>query len=66
MHGNSSSRLEGLAALSLVLGLGGTLLSFDFAGSGHSDGEYVSLGVYEKDDLQVRNAHMHGAQLCYM
>ena len=53
MHGNSSSRLEALSSLSLVLGIGATLLSFDFSGSGHSDGEYVSLGYFEKDDLQV-------------
>lgn len=53
MHGNSSSRLEALASLSLVLGLGATLLAFDFSGSGHSDGQYVSLGAFEKDDLQV-------------
>jgi hypothetical protein len=53
MHGNSSSRLEALSALSLVLSLGATLLAFDFAGSGHSEGEYVSLGEFEKDDLQV-------------
>lgn len=55
MHGNSSSRLEGLSALSLVLTLGATLLAFDFAGSGLSEGEYVSLGAFEKEDLQVRN-----------
>lgn len=54
MHGNSSSRLEGLSALSVILSLGATLLAFDFSGSGLSEGEYVSLGAYEKDDLQVR------------
>ena len=53
MHGNSSSRLEALSSLSLVLSIGCTLLSFDFSGSGHSEGEYVSLGAFEKDDLQV-------------
>jgi hypothetical protein len=53
MHGNSSSRLEGLSSLSVVLTLGATLFSFDFCGSGLSDGEYVSLGSFEKDDLQV-------------
>ena len=58
MHGNSSSRLESLSALSLVLSLGATLLSFDFAGSGHSDGDYVTLGAFEKDDLQVRMYYM--------
>jgi len=55
MHGNSSSRLEALGSLSLVLSIGATLLTFDFAGSGMSEGEYVSLGVFEKDDLQVSN-----------
>lgn len=53
MHGNSSSRLEGLSVLSLALTLGATLVAFDFAGSGQSDGEYVTLGAFEKDDLQV-------------
>lgn len=54
MHGNSSSRLEALSALSLVLSLGATVLAFDFAGSGKSDGDYVTLGAFEKDDLQVK------------
>lgn len=53
MHGNSSSRMEALSALSLVLSIGATLLSIDFAGSGRSEGDYVSLGAFEKDDLQV-------------
>lgn len=52
MHGNSSARLEALPQLALVLSLGATLLSFDFSGSGLSDGEYVSLGAFEKDDLK--------------
>ncbi len=30
-----------------------TMCSFDFAGSGLSDGEYVSLGYYEREDLAV-------------
>jgi hypothetical protein len=29
------------------------MVSFDFAGSGRSEGDYVSLGAFEKDDLQV-------------
>lgn len=53
MHGNSSARPEALGQLSLVLSLGATLVTFDFCGSGMSDGEYVSLGYYEKDDLKV-------------
>eukprot|EP01035_Chromulina_nebulosa_P065584 gene65584-89715_t len=58
MHGNSSSRMEALPALSLVLSLGASLLSFDFSGSGKSEGEYVSLGAFEKDDLQCVVEHL--------
>jgi alpha/beta superfamily hydrolase len=28
-----------------------SVVCFDFAGSGLSEGEYVSLGYYEKEDL---------------
>jgi len=34
------------------------LFCFDFSGSGHSDGEYVSLGFYERDDLAVVIEHL--------
>lgn len=65
MHGNSSSRLEALGSLSLVLSIGATLLTFDFAGSGMSEGEYVSLGVFEKDDLKV-NRVLPACQLLHV
>jgi len=58
MHGNSSARLEAIPQLLTVLSLGATLLSFDFAGSGLSGGQYVSLGAYEKDDLQAVIEHL--------
>lgn len=45
--------MEALPQLSLALTLGATLVAFDFAGSGRSGGEYVSLGYYERDDLKV-------------
>ena len=51
MHGNSSGRPEAIPQLSLALGIGASLLTFDFTGSGWSDGDYVSLGVFERDDL---------------
>lgn len=28
------------------------MLCFDFSGSGKSDGEYISLGWYERDDVE--------------
>jgi alpha/beta superfamily hydrolase len=30
-----------------------TVFAFDFTGSGLSDGEYVSLGYFEKEDLHA-------------
>lgn len=45
--------MEALPQLSLALTLGATLVAFDFAGSGKSGGEHVSLGYYERDDLKV-------------
>lgn len=48
-----ANRVEALPQLSLALTLGATLVAFDFAGSGKSGGEHVSLGYYERDDLKV-------------
>ncbi|CAM9807216.1 unnamed protein product [Scytosiphon promiscuus] len=58
MHGNSSARVEALPQLSLALSLGTTLVAFDFAGSGKSGGEHVSLGYYERDDLKAVIEHL--------
>jgi len=58
LHGNSSSRLEALSCLPVLLKYNITLFCFDFAGSGQSDGEYVSLGFYERDDLAVVIEHL--------
>jgi len=37
----------------MILNSGITLFAFDFSGSGRSDGEYVSLGYYEQDDVKI-------------
>lgn len=58
LHGNSSSRIEALAQLSIVLSLGCSFLAFDTSGSGMSDGEYVSLGYYEREDLGLVISHL--------
>lgn len=52
-HGNCGSRLDALPILVSLLPSNITVFCFDFAGSGRSDGDYVSLGWYEKDDLQT-------------
>ena len=58
LHGNSSSRLEALSCLPVLLKYNITVFCLDLSGSGHSDGEYVSLGFYERDDLAVVIDHL--------
>lgn len=63
MHGNSSARVEVLPQLSYLLSLGVAVFAFDFAGSGKSDGEYVSLGFYEREDLMCVIAHLRATDV---
>eukprot|EP00917_Polyrhabdina_sp_WS-2016_P004255 GHVP01009736.1.p1 GENE.GHVP01009736.1~~GHVP01009736.1.p1 ORF type:complete len:392 (-),score=80.10 GHVP01009736.1:1794-2969(-) len=51
LHGNSSCRLEAFVGIEHLLPRGITLVALDFSGSGLSDGKYVSLGHFEKEDL---------------
>jgi fermentation-respiration switch protein FrsA (DUF1100 family) len=53
LPGNSSSRVEVVPLLSYILPMNITVFSFDFCGSGKSDGEYISLGYNEKNDVQT-------------
>ena len=39
------------------------MFAFDFAGSGKSDGEYVSLGYYEREDLSCIVAHLRATNV---
>ena len=63
MHGNSSARIEVLPQLSYLLSLGLAVFAFDFAGSGKSDGDYVSLGYYEREDLSCVVAHLRATNV---
>jgi len=58
MHGNTSCRLEAVDVLKPVLGQGMSLLAFDFAGCGHSDGDVITLGYLEKQDLGAVVAYL--------
>ncbi|KAG5472641.1 hypothetical protein LSCM4_01961 [Leishmania orientalis] len=49
-HANCGGRYDGLEAL-FVLQEGFSLFCLDFCGSGMSEGEYISLGFYERQDL---------------
>ena len=53
--------MEALPAADLLLPLNITLFCFDFAGSGLSEGEYISLGWYEKDDVEAVFNHLRGS-----
>ena len=53
LHGNSSSRVEGKRMASMLLNKGFDLFVFDFPGCGKSEGEYISLGFHEKEDVNV-------------
>ena len=64
MHGNSSARVEAVGILSSVLQLGISCFAFDFAGSGLSDGDYVTLGCNEKEDLQCVIKHLMATPYC--
>jgi len=53
LHGNSSSRIEGIPAAEILLPLNITVFCFDFTGCGHSEGDYISLGWYERSDVET-------------
>lgn len=52
LHGNSSSRLEGLKSSSELLKKNINLFIFDFSGCGQSEGDYISLGWHEREDVR--------------
>lgn len=51
LHGNSGCRADANDVVALLLPLGVTVVALDFSGSGHSEGEYVTLGAKESRDL---------------
>ncbi len=42
----------------LLLPAGITVFALDFSGSGKSEGEYISLGWFERDDVKVVTDHL--------
>eukprot|EP01016_Furgasonia_blochmanni_P019637 TRINITY_DN2194_c0_g1_i1.p1 TRINITY_DN2194_c0_g1~~TRINITY_DN2194_c0_g1_i1.p1 ORF type:complete len:373 (+),score=71.56 TRINITY_DN2194_c0_g1_i1:143-1261(+) len=60
LHGNCSSRVEALPAVEVLLPQNITVCCFDFAGCGKSEGEYISLGWYERDDVENLIDYLRG------
>lgn len=58
LHGNGSCRVEATVLLSVTIPFGLSLFAFDFSGSGQSDGEYISLGVWERLDVDAVVDHL--------
>lgn len=61
-HGNAGCRLDAAEATRVLLPMGISVVCFDFAGSGNSEGEYVSLGYYEQDDLATVVEHLRNSK----
>lgn len=57
-HGNSGCRADANEAAVILLPSNITVFTLDFSGSGLSDGDYVSLGWHERDDLKVVVSHL--------
>jgi pimeloyl-ACP methyl ester carboxylesterase len=51
MHANTRGRPAAIEILAAALSTGATVLAFDFAGCGLSDGTHISLGWFERHDL---------------
>lgn len=64
LHGNASSRLEALQVIRPLLVRRIAVFCYDSAGCGLSEGEYVSLGWYERDDLTTVVEHVRRSPLC--
>lgn len=61
LHANSGSRVNAKQAVKALLPLGISVLAFDFAGSGLSEGEYVTLGYREHWDVKSVLTHVRAS-----
>ncbi|CAG9324010.1 unnamed protein product [Blepharisma stoltei] len=52
-HGNCGCRIDSFDILEHILKHRMSLVCFDFGGCGLSEGDYVSLGFYEKNDIKT-------------
>ncbi len=59
MHGNAGNKTEAYDLIDLLAPNGISLFTFDFSGCGNSEGEWVTLGWKEKQDLEAVISHLH-------
>lgn len=64
LHGNTSNRLEAWDLVVPLLKRGISLFCFDAAGCGLSEGEYISLGWFERHDLAEIIAYLRQSPSC--
>ena len=57
-HTHSGSRLEALGVLVPSISNGLNMLAIDMTGSGLSDGQYVSFGINERDDIDAAVSYL--------
>lgn len=62
LHGNASSRLEAGSLVAKLMERKISLFCFDWAGCGISEGDYISLGWHERDDLATVIEHLRESQ----
>lgn len=60
LHPNCGARPAALEVLPQVLPHGYTLFTLDFGACGHSDGEYLSLGYWEQEDVAAAIDYLSG------
>ncbi len=53
LHCNSGSRLDAKPLIDILIPMGIALATFDFSGSGISQGELITLGFNEVEDVEV-------------
>lgn len=58
LHGNASCQIEGTFLIPIFCPAGVSVFCFDFSGCGKSDGEYISLGYFEQDDVACAISHL--------
>ncbi|CAD8081056.1 unnamed protein product [Paramecium sonneborni] len=61
LHTANGSRMEVTKYVSMIIKNGFALISFDFTGSGMSDGEFVTYGHREVGDLQTVITHFQSS-----